>query len=189
MDERSSAQVAIAEDGAGRPRRGLSPRAERVACAVIEAILADEDTAGNLIPGSRAACDRAVRWLTLATGQASGDVRRGYGFLTLCVQWLPLFVIGLPRRMTSLSLADRVRYLSALEASRIGLLAMLVMAFKVPMGIPAFEDGDELRATGFDRPDTASRRSLPFAPSAMAMFTRVHAGAHTSERGRAHECT
>lgn len=62
--------------------------------------------------------------------------------------------------MTSLSLADRVRYLSALEASRSGLLAMLFLAFKVPMGIVAFEEGDELRSTGFDRPSTTARRQL-----------------------------
>lgn len=160
MDDGSAAALATPGDGARAARRGLSRGAERVARAAIEAMLADEDEAGNLVPGSPAACDRAVRWLTLATGQASGDVRRGFGFLALCLQWLPLFVIGAPRRMTSLSLGDRVRYLEALETSRVGLLTMLVVAFKVPMGIAAFEAGDELRSTGFDRPDTTARRSL-----------------------------
>jgi hypothetical protein len=84
--------------------------------------------------------------------------------LTLCLQLLPLFVIGAPRRMTSLSLADRVRFLSALEASRFGLLTMLVVAFKVPMGMVAFEEGDELRSIGFDRPSTAARRQLVWVP-------------------------
>ena len=152
--------AAVARGGSGGARRGLSARAERVAWAAMEAMLADEDAAGRLIPGSPAACERAVRWLTLATGQSSGDVRRGFGLLTFCLQWLPLFVIGAPRRLTSLPLAERIRYLEALEASRIGLLAMLVLAFKVPMGIAAFEEGEELRSTGFDRPHTASRRSL-----------------------------
>lgn len=146
--------------GAGGGRRGLSRRAERVAWAAMEAMLADEDAAGNLVPGSAAACERGVMWLTLATGQASGDVRRGFGLLTFCLQWLPLFVIGAPRRMTSLSLAERIRYLEALETHRIGLLAMLMLAFKVPMGIAAFEEGEELRSTGFDRADTTSRRRL-----------------------------
>jgi hypothetical protein len=168
MDEGTGAPGAIAPEptqealrGAGGARRGLSRRAERVAWAAMEALLADEDAAGNLVPGSPEACARGVLWLTLATGQASGDVRRGFGFLALCLQWLPVFVIGTPRRMTSLPLAERIRYLEALEASRIGLLSMLMVAFKVPMGIAAFEAGEELRSTGFDRPDTTSRRRLP----------------------------
>lgn len=163
MDDGSATPIAIPRDGPGGPRRGLSPRAERVARAAMEAMLADEDAEGRLIPGSPAACERAVSWLTLATGQASGDVRRGFGLLTFFLQWLPLFVIGAPRRMTSLSLADRLRYLEALETSRIGLLTMLLLAFKVPMSIAAFEEGAELRSTGFDRPDTTSRRSFALA--------------------------
>lgn len=143
--------------------RGLSPRAERVARAAIEAVLADEDAAGNLVPPSRAACDRAVEWLTSSAAFASGDLRRGLRLLTFLLQVLPLFVIGAPRRMTSLSLADRIRYLEALETHRIGLFAMLAIAFKVPMSIAAFEDGDELRSTGFDRPSTTARRSLLLA--------------------------
>ena len=147
----------------GALRRGLSPRAERVCRAAIEAMLADEDAEGRLSPPSDAACERAVDWLTHAAGVTSGDLRRGLGLLTFLLQMLPIVVIGAPRRMTSLSLADRVRYLSALETHRIGLLAMLATAFKVPMCIAAFEEGDELASTGFDRPDTVTRRSLLLA--------------------------
>lgn len=148
----------------GAWRRGLSPRAERVARAAIEAMLADEDEAGALVPPPRATCDRAVEWMSRSTGHASAGLRGGFGLLTLALQLLPLFVIGVPRRMTSLSLADRVRYLSALETHRSGLLAMLLVAFKVPMGIVAFEEGAELRSTGFDRPSTTSRRQLVWIP-------------------------
>jgi len=31
--------------------------------------------------------------------------------------------------------------------------------------IPAFEEGEELRTTGFDRESTADRRRLPIAPA------------------------
>jgi hypothetical protein len=65
--------------------------------------------------------------------------------------------------MSRLPLERRVAYLEALESSRVGLLAMLLVAFKVPLSIPAFEEGDELASTGFDRPTTASRRRLPVA--------------------------
>lgn len=160
MDDRRPQPGAASGDRSGAWRHGLSPRAERVARAAIEAMLADEDAAGHLVAPPATTCDRAVEWMSRSTGHASGSLRHGFGFLTLCLQLLPLFVLGLPRRMTSLSLADRVRYLSALEASRSGLLAMLFLAFKVPMGIVAFEEGDELRSTGFDRPSTTARRQL-----------------------------
>jgi hypothetical protein len=137
----------------------MSARSERIARAAVEAMLADKDEAGRLVPPSRAACDRAVDWLSLATGHASGDIRRGFWFLALCLQLLPLVVIGSPRRMTSLSLADRIRYLEALETHRFGLFVMLFVAFKVPMCIAAFEEGEELWSTGFDRPSTVVRRS------------------------------
>ncbi|MFO0592204.1 MAG: hypothetical protein U0441_31965 [Polyangiaceae bacterium] len=150
----------------GGAPRGLSPRAERVCRAAIEAMLADEDPDGRLVPASPAACDRAVLWMTSAAGVMSGDLRRGLGLLTFALQVLPIVVIGAPRRMTSLSLADRVRYLSALETHRIGLFAMLAIAFKVPMCIAAFEEGEELASTGFDRPDTVTRRGLLLAQAA-----------------------
>lgn len=164
--------------------RGLSVRAERVARAAIEAVLADEDAAGNLVPPSRAACDRAVVWLTSSAAFASGDLRRGLSFLTFVLQFLPVFVIGAPSRMTSLSLADRIRYLEALETHRIGLFAMLAIAFKVPMCIAAFEEGDELASTGFDRPDTVTRRSLLLAQtSAMAAEERAEEEAESRRAG------
>lgn len=146
-------------------RRGLSAGAARVVYSVMEAVLADEDEDGRLVPGSRAACERATTWLTRATGTASGDVRRMFGVLAWLLQILPIFVIGRARLCTSLSLAERIRYLEALETSRWGLLTMLLVAFKVPGAIAALEEGDELRSTGFDRPSTTSRRSLVLAPA------------------------
>ncbi len=170
MDDRRTTATAAQGD----LPRGLPPRAERVARAAIEAMLADEDAAGRLILPPTATCDRAVDWLTHAAGVASGDLRRGLRVLAFFLQMLPLVVIGVPRRMTSLSLADRIRYLEALEAHRFGLFAMLAMAFKVPMCIAAFEEGDELASTGFDRPDTVTRRSLLLAQtSAMAAEERA----------------
>ncbi|MBK8258503.1 MAG: hypothetical protein IPK82_38320 [Polyangiaceae bacterium] len=162
MSEHLSAAHKADETNAGF-RRGLSPRAERVAASAMEAILADEDERGNLIPGSPEACARAVRWLSRSAGHSSSNIRFGYGLLTWLLQLLPLFMIGVPSRMTELSLGDRIRYLTALETSRYGLLSMLLLAFKVPMSIVAFEEGAELSSTGFDRPSTASRRSLMWA--------------------------
>jgi hypothetical protein len=128
--------------------------------AVTEALLADEDAHGALIPGDPAACARAADWMDDSLGRSSGDLRRGFVVLSLAMEWLPLFLVRAPSRMSRLPLARRIAYLEALEASRFGLLAMLLVAFKVPLAIPAFEEGDELASTGFDRPTLASRRLL-----------------------------
>lgn len=139
---------------------GLSARGKRIAYAATEAFLADEDEEGGIVPGSRAACDRAVEAFDHAVGRGSRDLQRGYWVLCFAIQWLPLFIVGAPSRMTSLAIDERVRYLDALESHRIGLFAMLVIAFKVPLCIPAFEEGDELASTGFDRATTATPRKL-----------------------------
>jgi len=143
------------------PTHGLSGRARRVIVAYAEAMFADEDAEGRIVAASPLVCERAVSWLDHSVGRASADLRRGIGVLTLLLELLPLFVIGTFSRMSRLPIAERVRYLEALEASRLGLLSMLFVAFKVPMSIAAFEEGEELASTGFDRPSTTSRRRLP----------------------------
>jgi hypothetical protein len=146
----------------GRP--GLSPGAKRVVRAAIEAILADEDEHGALIPGDADACARSVDWLDDSLGRSSADLRRGFGALILVLEWLPLLVVGAPSRMSRLPLPRRIAYLEGLEQSRIGWLSMLLVAFKVPLSISAFEEGEALGSTGFDRPSTVSRRvGLPVA--------------------------
>jgi hypothetical protein len=94
-------------------------------------------------------------------GRSGADLRRGFVALSLLIELLPLFVVGAPSRMSKLPIARRVAYLEALEASRFSLFPLLLVAFKVPLCVPAFEDGEELLSTGFDRASTASRRRLP----------------------------
>jgi hypothetical protein len=145
-------------------RSGLGAWQRRVASAALEAILADEDEHGRLVPASPDACSRGVDWLDAALGAGSGDLRRGFVAITILLEWLPLVVIGAPGRMSRLPLERRIAYLTALESSRLGVFSMLLVAFKVPLCIPAFEEGEELRSTGFDRPSTSARRRLPQAP-------------------------
>ena len=149
-------------------RRGLTDRSRRVAFAVIEAIMSDEDDEGRLVPAGPELCARAVAWLDDSLGRSSADLRRGFTLLAFAMEWLPLFVIGAPSRASSLPLERRLAYLEALESSRIGWLSMLLVAFKVPLAIPAFEEGDELASTGFDRPDTVARRKLPHLDAGVA---------------------
>ncbi|WP_437940254.1 hypothetical protein [Sorangium sp. So ce341] len=148
-------------DRLDRPGRGLSPWARRVAWSAAEAMLCDEDERGELAPPGAEVCERAVAALDLSLGQASPETRRGFALLAACLELLPPFVIGAFSRMSRLPLGRRLAYLEALESSRSGLLAMLLVAFKVPMCIPAFEEGAELALTGLDRESTAARRRLP----------------------------
>jgi hypothetical protein len=145
-----------------RPRTALSARARRVARAAVEALLCDEDEDGALVPASPEACERAVAGLDDSLARSSGELRRAFGVLAIVLELLPLLVIGVPRRMSRLPLERRLAYLEALESSRIGWFSMLLVAFKVPLCIPAFEEGEELRSTGFDRESLSARR-LPVA--------------------------
>lgn len=148
------------------PKSGLSARSRRIAWAFTEALLADEDERGALVPASPEACARAVGGLDDSLGRSSTDLRRGFAALAILLELLPLFVIGAPSRMSRLPLERRLAYLEALEQSRIGLLCMLLVAFKIPLSVPAFEDGEELRSTGFDREHLSARRRLPVAVTA-----------------------
>lgn len=156
-----AATAAKATDRLDWPQRGFSAWTRRIVRAAAQAILADEDEAGALVPASPSTCERAVSGFELSVGRSSAELRRGIAVLSVLLEWLPLFVIGAPRRMSRLPLERRLHYFEALEASRIGLLSMLLVAFKVPLAIPAFEEAEELALTGFDRPDTVARRRLP----------------------------
>jgi hypothetical protein len=166
MQRDGTKPLAIAEVAEHRldwKRNGLSLRAERVAAAVVEAVLCDEDDEGRLVPPDAETCARSVAILADMVGRGSSDLRRGFGVLSLLMEWLPIVVLGVPSRMSALPLDRRLAYLEALESSRIGWFPMLLVAFKVPLCIPGFEEGKELADTGFDRPTTVARRKLPQA--------------------------
>jgi hypothetical protein len=142
-------------------RPGLSARSRRIMLAAAEAMYSDEDARGRVTVAGSVVCERAVDGLDRLVGSASEVIRHGFAVFTFVMQVLPLFVIGRFARMTDLPLDERVRYLESLEHSRLGFIAMLFVAVKVPMTICAFEEGDELGSTGFDRPDTVARRKRP----------------------------
>lgn len=161
----ADADAALTDDAARLEwrRAGLSARSRRVIRAAAEAMFCDRDDDGELYVPATGVCDRAVDGLDRMLAAGSADLRRGFAVLTFVLELLPPFVVGALSRMSRLSLDERVRFLEALESSRIGLLAMLFVAIKVPMSIPALEEGEELARTGFDRPSTTSRRRLPVA--------------------------
>lgn len=147
-------------------REGLGRRAQVVVARALEALLADQDAEGRLVPASRSKCEAAVHEFSLAIGAGSAEIRRGFGLMVLVLEWLPLLLVGRASRMSRLSLAERIGYLEALERSRFGLLAMLFVAFKIPLCLIAFEEPGLLGETGFDRPDLVTRRRLVTLPTA-----------------------
>jgi hypothetical protein len=162
QNERGSASPTF--DRLDWPKSGFSVMTRRIVHAATQAILADEDDHGALIPASVKTCDRAVAAFDHSVGRSSANLRFGFAVLSLVLEWLPLFVIGSLSRMSRLPIERRLHYFEALEASRFGLLTMLLVAFKVPLAIPAFEEDEELVLTGFDRADTVARRQLSVIP-------------------------
>ncbi len=149
-----------APHGSDWGRSGLPAFCRPIARAVAEALLADDDGHGGLVPPSDATLDHCVATLDRWLGHASPELSKGFVVLSLAMEALPLAIVKKPTRCTRLSLADRVHYLEALEGHRSGLFAMLAVAFKVPLCVPIFEEGDGLVETGFDRPTLAHRRRL-----------------------------
>jgi hypothetical protein len=157
-----------APHGSDWGKRSLPAFCRPIARAVAEAFLCDDDGTGRLVPPSDAVLDHCVDTLDRWLGHGSTDLSRGFVALCLAMETLPLAIIGKPTRCTRLSLADRVHYLEALEGHRSGLFAMLAVAFKVPLCVPVFEQGDGLLETGFDRPTLSDRRKLPTATGGVA---------------------
>lgn len=133
-------------------------RRERRARAVVEALLAERDGAGGVRPPPAAESARVVREFALWAASGTANVRAGFRLFFLALELLPPFIIGRAARMTRLPLAERVAYLEALERSPVGLLASLVVAVKLPLYALAYENGEALAATGFDRAGISARR-------------------------------
>jgi hypothetical protein len=139
-------------------RRGLSAGGRRVAHAAIAAFLCD---GAPLEPPDDAWCDRVIDSYDLLLGNASVTVRIAMRLILWLLEWLPFVVLRRASRMSKLSLEDRVAYIGALERHAWAPFTMLLVATKIPMTISAYEEGDALRMTGFDRASTAARRRLP----------------------------
>lgn len=132
-------------------RPGLTSFARTVCRSFLEAALADEDDRGRLVPPSDATLDRVIHKLDLWLGTGSRQLQIGFLALVAALETLPLAIVRKPSRMTKLGLEDRLKYLEKLEDSPNGMITMLLVAFKVPMLSAAYEEGELLRETGFER--------------------------------------
>lgn len=145
-------------------RRAFSPSARNTLRALIEALFSDEHPDTGLEPARPELADRVVDEFDLYIGAGSSELRRGFRFLVLAIEWLPFFVVRSFSRASRLPLSQRIAYLQALEHSTLGLLTMLFVGLKLPLTMIAYETGPELRSTGFDRPSLGSRRVLHVLP-------------------------
>jgi hypothetical protein len=147
----------IAKRDAGR--RAFGPKRLRTIAAVAEVLLSDETEEGLMAPPPELV-GRITDEMDLWIGAGSVDLRRGYRFITWLIEWLPLLVIGVFARASRLPLGRRLAYLMRLEHARLALLSSLVMGFKLPITMLAYELDAELRVTGFDRATVSTPRTL-----------------------------
>jgi hypothetical protein len=147
-------------------RRAFGPARKRSIAALAEALFSSETPEG-LAPAPAALAERVADEFDLLVGAGSSDLRRGFRLLAFLVEWLPIFVLGEASRASRLSLARRLAYLHRLEHAKIALVATLFVAFKLPLTMIAFEVGDELGSTGFDRA-TISTVRLARKPTVIA---------------------
>ncbi len=139
-------------------QRAFSPKRRRTIAALVEALFSDENE-GGLVPASPELVTRVTDEFDVLIGAGSDDLRRGYRFFLWLIEWLPIYVLGVFCRASRLPLGRRLAYLQRLEHAKIAHLATLLVAFKLPLTILAFEQGPELRLTGFDRESLSARRS------------------------------
>ena len=153
----SDAAVVVKDRDWGR--RAFSPGRRRAIAALAEAMFSNE-TAEGIVPAPSALCERVANEFDLMVGAGSGDLRRGFVLVTFLMEWLPFFVLGEFSRASRLPLARRLAYLHQLENAKPALLAALFVGFKLPMTLLAYELGDELASTGFDRPTISAPRRV-----------------------------
>lgn len=165
-------------------RRTLSQRERNIVSSAVEAILADHDAAATLVAPDEQLVQQVVDSYDLAVGNCSLQLRIAIPGLLRALNWLPAVVLKKdsgplgwlrkPRSMTSLPLAQRVHYLDSLERHEWAPFTMLLIASKIPMVVPAFENGEMLHMTGYDRPTTFARRKLTLLKEDAAVADSQH---------------
>lgn len=138
----------------------FSPGKHRILAALVEALVADVGADGQLVPPSPELRDRVVGEFDAWIASGGSTLPTGLGLLILVLESLPL-TFGRRSRMSKLPLAERVAFLEDLETARLGLLVAGFVGLKIPLLMLAYEHGELLHETGYDRPDLASRRVLP----------------------------
>jgi hypothetical protein len=145
-------------------RPGLSPVQQQIVRAFAEALLA-EDSLDPDVSEARSPdpilLDRIAHEMDVWIGSGSQALTRGFGVLLWGIELMPVLIVGRACRMSKLSISERIHYLESLEQSSVGLIATMFMGVKIPVTALAFELGEELADTGFDRSSLTSLRVFP----------------------------
>jgi predicted dinucleotide-utilizing enzyme len=121
-------------------------------------MLADANERGESVPPQAGLVDRVVEEVDYMIGAGSADIHRGFEVLCRAINRSPTLVLASVSTLSELPLAERIEVLQRLESSRIGIISTLLVAFKIPISMAAYEVGPELEMTGFDRKDTTVAR-------------------------------
>lgn len=142
-------------------RRELSDATWLVIDGLLEALVSDRPEGGALVGASAAMRRRVVPEFDDWVRHGSQMLRLALPALLWLIELMPLFVVGRFSRMSRLPLDARLHYLESLEAHPIGLFATAFMGVRTPILLLVWEEGDELRETGFDRETVSTPRKLP----------------------------
>jgi hypothetical protein len=80
---------------------------------------------------------------------ASKTLRFGLLLILDVLRWLPLLLVARPSAFEDLAVADRVRMLRKMDASKVAIFPMFVAAYKTVMTMVFYEDDAELRTLGY----------------------------------------
>jgi hypothetical protein len=146
--------------GEGGARRRLSSAAWGVVDAMAEALLADVDDAGRLVGPPADERARLVAEFDDWMLHGGAVVPVASGWVLRLLDLLPLLIVGRLSTLRGLPLGARINYLEAVERSPVGLLATALISVKIPLVMLAYETGERLATTGFDRGSLGERRRL-----------------------------
>lgn len=113
--------------------------------SILRALAATAFDDGQGVPSER--LDWLMREYREFSRSLGAKTRTAFCLAILALQFLPLFVIGVPLPMTWLPGRLRVKYLEKLEA---GPLTAIVTATKVPLTMIYFEHPEVMASTGYD---------------------------------------
>ena len=142
----------------------LSAREQEIAEAVCEALLSDRDDVGGYLPPTASTVTDATvqldRFLTATTTRT----RLAFRGILHVIQVSPTALLHTTQRFTALTLRERIDALTRAEHSQTGWLAIALMGLKVPLTMAAYEQGNNLALTGFERHEITTPRGTSKIP-------------------------
>lgn len=122
-------------------------------------------------------CADVLAWVRRWVDAMPRDIRWGIGVFAWLVQWLPIIAIFRPARYTRLDATTRMRYLHALERSRIYLFRSALKALRSFVLMGYYGQPAVSLALGYDAARTRERSRagvmLPGLPPGVTFSPRI----------------